>query len=71
MVHDITPLDNWHHEIGNELCIAANYVRSALRDLQEGNTTECLIALQKSLPHHEKISFLLKENYIERKRNGE
>jgi hypothetical protein len=71
MVHDITPLDNWHHEIGNELCIAANYVRIAIIELREGNTTECLLQLQKSLPHHEKMSFLLKEDYIERKRNGE
>jgi hypothetical protein len=47
------------------------YVRTAIKDLEDGNTTECLIALQKSLPHHEKMSFLLKENYIERKRNGE
>lgn len=68
MPHDVTALDNWHHEIVNNVSLAANYNRCAIMFLEEGNVAESKVLLEKSLNYHSKIMSMLREDYIERKR---
>jgi len=68
MVHDITGYDNWYHEIVNHHCISSNWTYVAIDCLNDGNITEAIIALNKSVLQNQKVMSMLREDYIERTR---
>lgn len=71
MVHDTTGLDNWHHDIVNHLSKASGFYSLSENLIEEGNYTEALVLMKKARSSQGCVLAMLKEDYWERKRNGE
>lgn len=68
MVHESSSADIWYHDMITKVAICSNYSYLIEKYIEEGNTTEALICLEKQKTSCQDAICMLREEYFEKKR---
>lgn len=68
MVHESSSADIWYHDLITKVAVCSNYSYLVGKYIEEGNTTEALMCIEKQKQSCQDAICMLREEYFEKKR---